>query len=115
MRHFGTHFQEKVLSLQSKTATTLFFTIMIIVSTRDFRANQGRYLNCARNGEDVIIKSRDHGSFKITPVTKDDTVYSTEELASMVAEAEVEYNSGKGYHKRDDETMEQFLNRLTNV
>ena len=88
---------------------------MIIVSTRDFRANQGRYLNQARNGEDVIIKSRDHGSFKITPVTKDDSVYSMEELANLAAEAEVEYNSGKGYHKRDNESMEQFLNRLTDV
>ncbi len=88
---------------------------MIIVSTRDFRANQGRYLHQARNGEDVIIKSRDHGSFKITPVTKDDTVYTMEELENKAAEADVEYNSGKGYRKRDDESMQQFLNRLTDV
>lgn len=64
---------------------------MIIVSTRDFRANQGRYLNEARNGEDVIIKSRDHGSFKITPITKGDTVHSP-----------------KGQDKKIDITMEDF-------
>ena len=69
---------------------------MIIVSTRDFRANQGRYLRQARDGEDVIIKSRDHGSFKVTPVTKDDTIY------------------GKGNRKRDDESVEQYLDRLNN-
>ena len=64
---------------------------MIIVSTRDFRANQGRYLTQARNGEDVIIKSRDHGSFKVTPVTKEDTIY------------------GKGNRKGDDESIEDIL------
>lgn len=81
---------------------------MIIVSTRDFRANQGRYLHQARNGEDVIIKSRDHGSFKITPVTKDDTVYSIENLTNMAAEVEIEHYSNKGYVKKADENNEQL-------
>lgn len=87
---------------------------MIIVSTRDFRANQGRYLHQARNGEDVIIKSRDHGSFKITPVTKDDTVYSMEELATMAAEAEEEHYVGKSFVKKSGERMGDFLERMNN-
>ena len=87
---------------------------MIIVSTRDFRANQGRYLHQARNGEDVIIKSRDHGCFKITPVTKDDTVYSMEELATMAAEAEEVHYVGKGFVKKGGERMGDFLERINN-
>ena len=41
---------------------------MIVISTRDFRANQTKYLNMARKGEDIILKSRSSGSFKLTPV-----------------------------------------------
>lgn len=39
---------------------------MIIVSTRDFRANQTKYLNLAKAGEHVILKSR-VGCFRIFP------------------------------------------------
>ena len=39
---------------------------MIIVSTRDFRTNQTKYLNLAKSGEYVVLKSR-AGSFRIFP------------------------------------------------
>ncbi|HIT16638.1 MAG TPA: type II toxin-antitoxin system prevent-host-death family antitoxin, partial [Candidatus Avimuribaculum pullicola] len=41
---------------------------MMIISTREFRANQTHFLNLARKGEDVILKSRNSGSFRLTPV-----------------------------------------------
>ena len=41
---------------------------MIVISTRDFRANQTKFLDMARQGEDVILKSRSSGSFRLTPV-----------------------------------------------
>lgn len=56
---------------------------MIVISTRDFRANQTKYLNMARKGEDIILKSRSSGSFKLTPVEADDNIVKrdlTEEL-----------------------------------
>ena len=31
---------------------------MVIVSTRDFRTNQTKYLNLAKAGEHVVLKSR---------------------------------------------------------
>lgn len=46
---------------------------MQIVSAREFRSNQGRFLNAARNGQSVILTSR-YGKFKISPVTEDDTL-----------------------------------------
>lgn len=85
---------------------------MIIVSTRDFRANQGRYLNQARNGEDVIIKSRDHGSFKITPVTKDDTVYSMEELDKKINISMEQFKNGDFIEMGENESAEEFVNRM---
>lgn len=39
----------------------------MIVTARDFRANQSKYISIAHNGEDVIIKSR-VGSVRLTPV-----------------------------------------------
>ena len=43
---------------------------MVVVSTREFRANQTHYLNLAKLGERVILKSR-VGSFRIFPETDD--------------------------------------------
>ena len=39
---------------------------MTIVTTREFRANQSKFLGMARRGEHVILKSR-LGSFRLTP------------------------------------------------
>ncbi len=39
---------------------------MVVVSTRDFRVNQTKYLNMAKSGEHVVLKSR-AGSFRISP------------------------------------------------
>ena len=46
---------------------------MTIVSARDFRANQGKYLSMVNSGEHVILKSRE-GYFRLLPVTADDTI-----------------------------------------
>lgn len=44
---------------------------MQIVSSRDFRSNQGRYLTAARGGQSVVLTSR-YGNFKIVPVSDAD-------------------------------------------
>ena len=54
---------------------------MLVVSTRDFRTNQTKYLNKANAGEHVILKSRT-GSFKIVPVSSDDIVSNKRDLAA---------------------------------
>ena len=46
---------------------------MLVVSTRDFRTNQTKYLKKANAGEHVILKSRE-GSFRLVPVTPSDSV-----------------------------------------
>lgn len=40
---------------------------MTIVSTREFRANQSKFLDMALHGEHVVLKSR-RGSFRLMPV-----------------------------------------------
>ena len=46
---------------------------MQVVSAREFRANQGKFLNAAKSGQSVLLTSR-YGSFKITPVSEEDTL-----------------------------------------
>lgn len=46
---------------------------MEIVSAREFRSNQGKYLTAARDGQAVILISR-FGNFKITPVSDADEI-----------------------------------------
>lgn len=48
---------------------------MQIISTREFRANQGKFLNAAMQGQSVILNSR-YGNFKIVPVSEEDTITS---------------------------------------
>ena len=44
---------------------------MTIVTTRDFRANQTKFLDMALRGEHVVLKSR-RGSVRLTPVEDED-------------------------------------------
>ena len=52
----------------------------MIVTGRDFRANQSKYIGFAHNGEDVILKSR-AGSVRLIPV---DTTDATEQELNRV-------------------------------
>ena len=44
----------------------------MIVTTKDFRTNQPRYIGYAQRGEDVILKSR-AGSVRLIPLDMDET------------------------------------------
>ena len=46
---------------------------MEVVTAREFRSNQGKFLIAAREGQSVLLTSR-YGNFKITPVTSEDII-----------------------------------------
>lgn len=68
---------------------------MIIISARDFRENQGKYLKKALDGSDLVLTSRDYGSFRIVPIRRDDKVYNEAELDEIVQSAIEEYEAGE--------------------
>ncbi|MDO4511894.1 MAG: prevent-host-death family protein [Bacteroidales bacterium] len=78
---------------------------MTIVSTRDFRSNQSRYLDMVSRGENVVLKSR-KGHFKIVPVSDDDTITSkqglVEELRAALAEVKESIEKGKNLQSLDN-------------
>lgn len=49
---------------------------MVFVSTRDFRNNQTKYLNLAKAGEYVVLKSR-VGNFRIYPEDSNERAIQT--------------------------------------
>lgn len=49
---------------------------MTIVSAREFRSNQGIFLNAAKNGQPVLLKSR-YGDFIITPANNNEESLTT--------------------------------------
>ena len=57
---------------------------MMIVSARDFRANQGKYFSMVNSGEHVILKSRE-GNFRLVPVTSSDSI-SDDETQKVAAD-----------------------------
>ncbi len=48
---------------------------MQIVTAREFRSNQGKFLGAANKGQDVLLTSR-YGNFRIVPVTEEDSLTS---------------------------------------
>ena len=84
---------------------------MVIINSREFRANQGKYLGMAAKGEGVVLRSR-IGSFKITPVTEDDTLMSKEELYRKIDKGIQEIKEGKGYKVTSKEDLEKILEAL---
>ena len=81
---------------------------MLVISSREFRANQGMYLGLAAEGKDVLLKSRGKGSFKIVPVADDDTLMSKEEYFAMLDRGLQNINEGKG----KEYTLEELRIRM---
>jgi hypothetical protein len=68
---------------------------MEIISMRQFRESQTKYLRLAKKSEGgILLKSRDEGSFRLIPVTEDDIIYSKEELYAAIDKAMQEFNEG---------------------
>lgn len=63
-------------------------------------------------GEGVILRTRSLGSFKITPLTEDDTLISKEEFLMKLNHAHQEIKSGKGTVLKTKEDIDTFLDEL---
>ena len=71
---------------------------MEVISAREFRTNQSKYLGMVKRGEEVILKSRDLGSFHIRPITTQEVVVNKTDLTESLRMALLEVklmNEGK--------------------
>ena len=84
---------------------------MKVVSSRDFRSQMGEYLRKALNSE-VVIKSRDFGSFKLVPLTEDDTLMTKEEFFAKIDQAIERVRAGQYTEVTNKEELTAFLDSL---
>ncbi len=83
---------------------------MMVVSTRDFRTNQTKYLSMVKEGVDVILRSR-AGNFKITPISEEDTVVNKIDLEERLKSALQSVMDAKA-GKLELQSAEDLLNEL---
>ncbi len=60
--------------------------IMIIISSREFRANQKKYFDKIDAGEQVIVHRGKNKAYALTAITKDD-VYFNAEMIDKIKES----------------------------
>jgi len=63
------------------------------------------------SGESVVLKSR-LGSFKITPVEKDDTLISNEEFNRIIEEGRKDHQEGRTVILNSADEIKGFINAL---
>lgn len=89
---------------------------MTIVSTRDFRANQTKFLDMVDRGEHVILRSR-RGSYRLLPVEKDEQEEEepkrdvTAEICQAMKDWKEYLETGKSDKFRP---LDEFLDELRN-
>lgn len=76
---------------------------MEVISAREFRTNQTKYLGMVKEGKEVILKSRGLGSFRITPLTAQDVV--TNELDLIIERLRLALQEVKLMQKGKIETL----------
>ncbi len=86
---------------------------METISAAEFRVHQGKYLDMIKRGIDIIIKSRNRGSFKITPIEEDDdSLMTKEEFFAKIDEGIRQIENGEYYELLPGEDLEDFLERV---
>ena len=86
---------------------------MVVVSSREFRANQRKYFDLARTN-DVVITSRSYGSYRLVPISNSDILVDSELLDAKIRKGIAEYEQGHVHRMNADESMDDFLGRMIN-
>lgn len=68
---------------------------MLIVSSREFRDKQKSYLDKVDEGLEILIQRGKNRSYKIVPVTDDDTLMNKEELDAIIERGLKNIREGK--------------------
>jgi len=69
---------------------------MLVISTREFRDRQKSYLDKVDTGTEILIQRKKNKSYKIIPVTEDDTLMSREEYFAKLESGLQSIKEGKG-------------------
>ena len=88
---------------------------MTVITGRQFRANQSKYIRMAHRGERVILSSR-AGYAELTPVSEEgrkfDEYVNSEKFKDYAAKVVREYEEGKGITLRCAEDVNNWFDSL---
>ncbi|MBR5982689.1 MAG: prevent-host-death protein [Bacteroidales bacterium] len=85
---------------------------MEVVSTRQFRDNMATYLGHITDGQELILKTRDKGSFVIRKVKEDDTLMTKEEFFAKIEESRKQIERGEYTVINTKEELDNFFESL---
>ena len=84
---------------------------MVVVSSREFRANQRKYFDLAQTN-DVVITSRSFGNYRLVPLKEDDMLIDEKTLDAKIKQGIEDYEAGKVHRMKDSESVQEYLERL---
>ena len=85
---------------------------MLVVSSREFRDRQKSYLDKVDAGMEILIQRGKNKSYKVTPVSEDDTLMSKEEFFAKIDRSLQEAKDGKTFSMLPNESLDDFLTRI---
>jgi cell fate regulator YaaT (PSP1 superfamily) len=69
---------------------------MLVVSTREFRANQSMYFDLVDKNEQVIVQRGKNKSYAVTPITDDDRYFADPKIIERIKHSIQQANNGEG-------------------
>lgn len=85
---------------------------MLIISSREFRDNLKSYLDKIDSGLEVLVQRNKNRSYKIVPISEDDTLMSKEEFFAKIDRSLQEAKEGKVKTFSTKEEFHSFLETL---
>lgn len=85
---------------------------MIVISSREFREKQKSYLDKVDNGEEILIQRGKNKSYKIIPISDDDTLLSKEEYFAKLDRSIQQVKEGKIKRINSIEELNAYLESI---
>ncbi|MFI3287103.1 MAG: prevent-host-death protein [Rikenellaceae bacterium] len=85
---------------------------MLIISSREFRANQKNYFDRIDGGEEIIVQRKGNKSYKISPVSGDDTLMSKSEFIEKINTSLRQIKEGQATTLKGENEIANFLEAL---
>lgn len=85
---------------------------MEIITSREFRENQAKYLDKVDEGLKIVVMRGKNRSYTISPITKDHTLMSQEQLVKKIKSGLKQIEQGKFIRVSTKEELKSLLDSL---
>ncbi len=85
--------------------------MVMLIKARDFRANSGKYIRAAYEGDDIVLTSRS-GNVKLVPVAPKDKLAHSYPLVTIARKARKEFKEGKTVTLKSYKDIDTYFDSL---